>query len=149
MLFADRVWREDRKHNGSIYTVSSSPAMSTFLLFLPFLHLNHVFVCDSAVDVCTEMLEMDCHLTLDGCVVVSHDKNLSRQSGCDKTISSLRFQVSHFNITLSLFFYMWLDGFLILLCIFQDLPLYKEQLEVTFYVGKSFDTILHGPLVQY
>ncbi|KAK7134252.1 hypothetical protein R3I93_017611 [Phoxinus phoxinus] len=61
-----------------------------------------------AVAVCTEMLEMDCHLTLDGCVVVSHDKNLLRQSGCDKTISSLRF---------------------------QDLPLYKERLEVTFYVG--------------
>lgn len=61
-----------------------------------------------AVAVNTEMLEMDCHLTLDGCVVVSHDKNLLRQTGCDKTISSLRF---------------------------QDLPLYKERLEVTFYVG--------------
>ncbi|XP_056102012.1 lysophospholipase D GDPD3 isoform X1 [Rhinichthys klamathensis goyatoka] len=61
-----------------------------------------------AVAACTEMLEMDCHLTLDGCVVVSHDKNLLRQTGCDKTISSLRF---------------------------QDLPLYKERLEVTFYVG--------------
>ncbi|KAG1933398.1 lysophospholipase D GDPD3 [Pimephales promelas] len=61
-----------------------------------------------AVAACTEMLEMDCHLTLDGCVVVSHDKNLLRQTGCDKTISSLRF---------------------------QDLPHYKERLEVTFYVG--------------
>jgi len=28
-------------------------------------------------------------------------------------------------------------GFLTLLCILQDLPHYKERLEVTFYVGKS------------
>lgn len=61
-----------------------------------------------AVSVGTEMLEMDCHLTSDGCVVVSHDNNLLRQTGYDKTVSSLRF---------------------------QDLPLYEERLEVTFYVG--------------
>ncbi|KAK2877012.1 hypothetical protein QQF64_004135 [Cirrhinus molitorella] len=61
-----------------------------------------------AVSVGTEMLEMDCHLTLDGCVVISHDSNLLRQTGRDQTISSLRF---------------------------QDLPLYKERLEVTFNVG--------------
>ncbi|XP_067225515.1 lysophospholipase D GDPD1 [Chanodichthys erythropterus] len=61
-----------------------------------------------AVSVGTEMLEMDVHLTLDGCVVVSHDNNLLRETGYDKTISSLRF---------------------------EDLPLYEERLEVTFYVG--------------
>ncbi|XP_073684252.1 lysophospholipase D GDPD3 [Garra rufa] len=61
-----------------------------------------------AVSVGTEMLEMDCHLTSDGCVVISHDSNLLRQTGCDKTVSSFTF---------------------------QDLPLYEERLEVTFYAG--------------
>uniref|UniRef100_A0A3Q4M6A7 Glycerophosphodiester phosphodiesterase domain containing 3a n=1 Tax=Neolamprologus brichardi TaxID=32507 RepID=A0A3Q4M6A7_NEOBR len=62
-----------------------------------------------AVEQGTEMLEMDCHLTHDGFVVVSHDENLLRQAGHDVTISSLNL---------------------------QDLPLYKERLEVTFYEGR-------------
>lgn len=41
----------------------------------------------------TEMLELDCHLTLDGYVVVSHDKNLERQTGVNIAISSLNLQV--------------------------------------------------------
>ncbi|KAM9745088.1 lysophospholipase D GDPD3a isoform 2-T2 [Menidia menidia] len=56
----------------------------------------------------TEMLEMDCHLTHDGHVVVSHDENLLRQTGHDVTVSSLDL---------------------------KDLPLYKERLEVTFNAG--------------
>nr|XP_057906051.1 lysophospholipase D GDPD3a isoform X4 [Doryrhamphus excisus] len=56
----------------------------------------------------TEMLELDCHMTHDGHVVVSHDENLLRQTGHDVTISSLRL---------------------------QDLPLYKDRLEVTFNAG--------------
>ncbi|XP_072298650.1 lysophospholipase D GDPD3a [Eucyclogobius newberryi] len=56
----------------------------------------------------TQMLELDCHLTQDGHVVVSHDENLLRQTGRDVTISSLDL---------------------------QDLPLYKEKLEVTFNIG--------------
>lgn len=39
------------------------------------------------------MLELDCHLTHDGHVVVSHDENLLRQTGHDVTISSLKLQV--------------------------------------------------------
>ncbi|XP_051522544.1 lysophospholipase D GDPD3-like [Myxocyprinus asiaticus] len=69
---------------------------------------NTIEAFTHAVEVGTEMLEMDCHLTLDGYVVVSHDDNLLRQTGYDKTLSSLRF---------------------------QDLPCYEEKLEVTFYVG--------------
>ncbi|XP_069566287.1 lysophospholipase D GDPD3a [Brachyistius frenatus] len=61
-----------------------------------------------AVEQGTQMLELDCHLTHDGHVVVSHDENLLRQTGHDVTISSLNL---------------------------QDLPLYKERMEVTFYTG--------------
>lgn len=45
------------------------------------------------MDVGTEMLELDCHLTLDGYVVVCHDKNLERQTGSDVDISLVKFQV--------------------------------------------------------
>lgn len=62
----------------------------------------------NAVEHGTHMLEMDCHLTKDGHVVVSHDENLLRETGLDATISSLNL---------------------------QDLPLYKEKLEVTFNQG--------------
>lgn len=61
-----------------------------------------------AVEQGTEMLEMDCHLTRDGHVVVSHDENLLRQTGHNVTISSLNL---------------------------EEVPLYKETLEVTFYAG--------------
>ncbi|KAJ7990022.1 hypothetical protein DPEC_G00310550 [Dallia pectoralis] len=56
----------------------------------------------------TEMLELDCHMTNDGHVVVSHDEDLLRQTGHNVTISSLNL---------------------------EELPLYKESLEVTFYAG--------------
>lgn len=60
------------------------------LIFDPFLH---VFLALSAVEQGTQMLEMDCHLTHDGHVVVSHDENLLRQTGHNVTVSSLNAQV--------------------------------------------------------
>ncbi|TRY59858.1 hypothetical protein DNTS_035274 [Danionella cerebrum] len=73
---------------------------------------NTIEAFTHATDVGTEMLELDCHLTKDGHVVVSHDENLLRQTGQDVSISSLNL---------------------------EELPPYKETLEVTFKTG-NFST---------
>ncbi|XP_039363921.1 lysophospholipase D GDPD1 isoform X4 [Mauremys reevesii] len=44
-----------------------------------------------AVNVGTDMLELDCHLTKDEQVVVSHDENLKRATGIDVSISDLKY----------------------------------------------------------
>ncbi|XP_059511386.1 lysophospholipase D GDPD1 [Stegostoma tigrinum] len=47
-----------------------------------------------AVQLGTEMLELDCHITKDGQVVVSHDDNLKRTTGVDVDIADLTFAVT-------------------------------------------------------
>ncbi|KAG2464324.1 YPEL3 protein, partial [Polypterus senegalus] len=51
----------------------------------------------NAVDNGTDLLELDCHLTRDGQVVVSHDENLLRETGHDINISDVDYAVRHFS----------------------------------------------------
>ncbi|XP_064424901.1 lysophospholipase D GDPD1 [Latimeria chalumnae] len=44
-----------------------------------------------AVNLGTDMLELDCHMTKDGHVVVSHDDNLRRSTGINAKIADLRY----------------------------------------------------------
>ncbi|NWS13562.1 GDPD3 Lysophospholipase, partial [Pachyramphus minor] len=50
-------------------------------------------VSPSAVGEGSDLLELDVRRTRDGVVVVSHDRNLSRQSGRDVDLAQLDFQV--------------------------------------------------------
>ncbi|XP_006877125.1 PREDICTED: glycerophosphodiester phosphodiesterase domain-containing protein 3 [Chrysochloris asiatica] len=69
---------------------------------------NTLEAMENAMAQRAELLELDCELTRDGVVVVSHDENLLRQSGLNRNVGSLDF---------------------------KDLPLYKEKLEVYFSPG--------------
>ncbi|XP_047390150.1 lysophospholipase D GDPD3 isoform X2 [Sciurus carolinensis] len=69
---------------------------------------NTMEAMENAMAQRADLLELDCQLTRDGVVVVSHDKNLSRQSGLNRDITSLNF---------------------------EELPLYNKELEVYFSPG--------------
>lgn len=57
------------------------------------------------------MLELDCHLTKDLQVVVSHDHNLFRSTGLKKNIAEL---------------------------MYKELPLLKQRLPIDFDPGKAY-----------
>ncbi|OCT58326.1 lysophospholipase D GDPD3 [Xenopus laevis] len=69
---------------------------------------NTLEAFDNAMSNHTDLLELDCHMTKDGKVVVSHDLNLLRQTGHDLNICDITY---------------------------EELPLYRESLEVTFFPG--------------
>ncbi|XP_075035051.1 lysophospholipase D GDPD3 [Mixophyes fleayi] len=83
---------------------------------------NTLEAFDNAVVNHTDLLELDCHMTKDGQVVVSHDGNLLRQTGHDVNICDLTY---------------------------QELPQYKDSLEVTFFPGhKSSGSDHRIPLLE-
>ncbi|XP_073504862.1 lysophospholipase D GDPD1-like isoform X1 [Phyllobates terribilis] len=69
---------------------------------------NTMEAFDNAVTHHSDLLELDCHMTKDGRVVVSHDGNLLRQTGHDVNIKDVTY---------------------------KELPRYLEHLEVTFFPG--------------
>ncbi|XP_006896682.1 PREDICTED: glycerophosphodiester phosphodiesterase domain-containing protein 3 [Elephantulus edwardii] len=70
---------------------------------------NTLEAMENAMAQKADLMELDCQLTKDGVVLVSHDKNLLRQTGLNKDTDSLDF---------------------------KDLPPYREELEVYFSPGR-------------
>jgi glycerophosphoryl diester phosphodiesterase len=55
--------------------------------------LHVILYATSAVQVGTQMLELDCHITQDGEVVVCHDEDLSRLTGEPKLVHETLYKV--------------------------------------------------------
>ncbi|XP_058800276.1 lysophospholipase D GDPD1-like [Phymastichus coffea] len=72
---------------------------------------NTMYAFKRSAAIGTEMLELDCHLTKDGQVVVSHDQNLLRTTGVNVNISEIDF---------------------------KDLPLLKTRIPIDFDPGVEF-----------
>ncbi|XP_013392157.2 lysophospholipase D GDPD1 [Lingula anatina] len=69
---------------------------------------NSMSAFKHACHIGTDMLEIDCHITKDGQVVVTHDNNLQRLTGCDVLVSETNY---------------------------EDLPLLKPELRLDFDFG--------------
>ncbi|XP_071975633.1 lysophospholipase D GDPD3 [Engystomops pustulosus] len=83
---------------------------------------NTMEAFENAVAHHTDLLELDCHMTKDGRVVVSHDGNLLRQTGHNVNIRDVTY---------------------------EELPQYKPSLEVTFFPGHmSTGTDRRIPLLE-
>ncbi|KAA3681932.1 lysophospholipase D [Paragonimus westermani] len=73
-----------------------------------------IIVTCSAVSGGTDMLELDCHITKDGEVVILHDSDLDRSTGVNANISNLHY---------------------------DELPLYLAELEVQFDPGNYYEAV--------
>lgn len=74
---------------------------------------NNTFIT-SAIKVGSQMLEMDCHMTSDGEVVVVHDFNLSSLCERPVTVSSTPY---------------------------KDLPMYKKRVSIAFAKGEIINYV--------
>jgi glycerophosphoryl diester phosphodiesterase len=74
---------------------------------------NTLQAFQNAVDLGTQMLELDVHITKDDVVVVSHDQNLKRTTGRDAMIKQTDF---------------------------IDLPPYQHEIPIDFIAGKTFSS---------
>ena len=79
--------------NPKALSVLGPPWAALLRLISHFLPLHRLLSGHSAAETGTELLELDCHMTADGHVVVSHDENLLRQTGRDVDVSSLDLEV--------------------------------------------------------
>jgi len=76
-----------------ICTVMLLLLLMMMMMWMMMMVMVMVMLC-SAVEVGVDMLELDCHMTKDGEVVVCHDDNLERVTGLPVRISDTLLKVS-------------------------------------------------------